>query len=204
MNSNDKFRELEILRAKVHQLELEIEQESKKAQWVPSGYYTTYHILAGMMLGFVGAISSLIFNVVGSLLTQQHPLQLIRVYMTFPLGERALQIESGAVLALGCCLYLMTGTAYGVFFHIILSRFFSRSKTGLRFTVSTTLGLLLWVINFYGILSWLQPAAFGGSWIVEMIPVWVAVLTHLVFAWTLLALDEWGYFDREGHLNQKI
>ena len=202
MNKIEKIQEIERLKERVLQLEHEIESESRAhASWVPSGYYTTFHILAGMMLGFLGAAASLLFNVVGSVLVRQHPLELIKIFMTFPLGEKALQIDSGAVLALGACLYLGTGMIYGMIFHLVLSRFFPEHDFKFRFIVATLMGLGLWVINFYGILSWLQPVAFGGNWIVKMIPAWIAATTHLVFAWTMLLVDQWGAFDREGHLS---
>ena len=202
MNHDKEARELEELRVRVRELEDKVEGTVQIEPWAAGRYYMAYHVLAGMALGFLGAVSSLLFNVVGSLLVGQHPLQLIRVYMTFPLGERALQIESGAVLALGCCLYLSTGILYGVVLHVILSRYFDDSRTTQRFIVATVVGLLIWLVNYYGILSWAQPMFFGGKWIVEMVPFWVAALTHLVFAWTLLAVDEFGRFDREGHLPQ--
>lgn len=202
MNLHEKIQKLEWLKSEVERLENEIERESKKNDWTSSGYYTTFHILAGMMLGFLGAASSLLFNIVGSMLVKQHPMELIRVFLTFPLGEKALHAESGAILALGCCLYLGTGMVYGALFHVFLSRFFAKASKQKRFIAASLMGLVLWVINFYGILSWLQPAAFGGDWIVRLVPFWVAALTHLVFAWTMLLVDEWGYFDREGHLAQ--
>jgi hypothetical protein len=152
-----------------------------------------------MMLGFFAAASSLLFNIVGSVIVRQHPLELIRIYLTFPLGEKALSIESGATLALGCCLYLATGMIYGIPFHLVLSRFFDKASWLARLGVVTGMGIVLWLINYYVLLSWLQPAFFGGNWIVTMIPWWVAALTHLVFAWTLLLIDHWGHFDIEGH-----
>jgi hypothetical protein len=44
------------------------------------------------------------------------------------------------------------------------------------------------VVNFYLLLSWLQPLLFGGRWIAQLIPWWVAMITHLVFGWTVAAL----------------
>ena len=35
-------------------------------------------------------------------------------------------------------------------------------------------GLLLWIGNFYLILSWLQPLISGNAYIIENIPWWVA------------------------------
>ena len=46
-------------------------------------------------------------------------------------------------------------------------------------------GISLWLINFYGILSWLQPLLHGTSLIVTEIPVPVAALTHLSYGLTV-------------------
>ena len=99
---------------------LEVELEEEPGEWPPRHYYTAYHVLAGFVLGIFGACTSLLFNVVGSVLVGQHPLQLIRVYLTFPLGESALQTDSGLAVATGCCLYLGTGMLLGIPFHIVL------------------------------------------------------------------------------------
>ena len=130
MDTSQKLRNLQKLRADAAQLEAEIAAEiSDKPAWPPKSYYTTYHLLAGMVLGFIGAATSLLFNIVGATMLGKHPLELIRVYLTFPLGERALELESGFVLAAGCCLYLGTGMFGGIPFHLILSRFFDKAST---------------------------------------------------------------------------
>lgn len=197
MNHEEKLRELETLRKKVREIEDQLAESGPKEGWESERYYTTYHMLAGMTLGFFGAAASLLFNVVGSVIMRQYPLQLVRVYLTFPLGEKALQIESGAVIALGCCLYLCTGAAIGTVVHLILTRFFDKSGTIQKFAIATVLGLSIWLVNFYGFLSWVQPMLFGGNWIVQLIPFWVAALTHLVFAWTVMSLGELGRFERQ-------
>ncbi|MCA9210016.1 MAG: hypothetical protein KDA55_16775, partial [Planctomycetales bacterium] len=61
--------------------------------------------------------------------------------------------------------------------------------------VGTVLGVVIWIVNFYVILSWLQPALFGGNWIVEMIPWWVGLLTHLVFGWTMALVYPLGTYS---------
>lgn len=201
MDREEQLRKLEQLRSKVREIEDELARPLPGEHWATTRkFYTVYHILAGMMLGFLAAASSLLLNVVGSLVIRQHPMQLIRVYLTFPLGEQALQVESGAILALGCCMYLTTGVVYGVIFHLVLSRFFEGRSWIRRFAAVTAMGLALWLINYYAFLSWMQPALFGGDWIVRLVPAWVAGLTHLVFAWTLLLVSDLGRFDREGHL----
>ena len=55
----------------------------------------------------------------------------------------------------------------GIPFQMVIARFLPNAKLGTRLIVATVLGLVLWVINFYGILSWLQPLLFGGNWIVD-------------------------------------
>ena len=195
MDTAQKLAELQKVRAQAQRLETEIAADlGGTADWPPKSYYTTYHLLAGMVLGFIGAATSLLFNIVGAAMLNEHPLQLIRVYLTFPLGERALELEGGFALAAGCCLYLGTGMFGGIPFHMILSRYFDDASTAKRFAVATVLALGIWIINYYAIISWAQPLMIGGSWILDQIPIWVAVGTHLVFGWTMLLVDQWGRF----------
>ena len=162
--------------------------------WPPRGYYFLWHIVVGMMLGFIGATVSLVLNMVGAPLADQHPLQLIRVYLTFPMGADALTTDNGKVLTIGCILYLVTGALYGIVFHLIMSGPLAKAGLVQRIIAGTAIGLGLWVVNFYLILSWLQPALLGGNWILSEVPFWVAALTHLAFAWTMLLVEGWGRF----------
>jgi hypothetical protein len=200
MTIDKRIDELEALKARAFELEQEIGRvqraESQEPPWPPRGYYTTYHVLAGMVLGLIAAAASLLFNIVGAAMAGRHPLDLIRVYLTFPLGESALDLDSGFALAAGCCLYLATGVIGGIPFHLILTRYFDKSSFFVRFLVAGVLGIGVWLINYYGILSWLQPILFGGDWIVGEIPMVVAILTHLVFGWTMMLMGQWGIFVR--------
>ncbi len=142
-------------------------------------------------------MSSLLVNIVGALAFGKEPLELIRVYLTFPMGEQALDfnaVNNGLILAIGCCLYIGTGMLYGILFQIVLTRFTPDSSLAARFVVVSLLALGVWLVNFYGILSWLQPLLFGGSWIVDQIPWWVAAITHLVFGWTMLVVYPLGRY----------
>jgi hypothetical protein len=58
------------------------------------------------------------------------------------------------------------------------------------------LGLLVWVVNVYGILSWLQPLTCGGRWITDnsVLPWWVAAVTHVAFGLTMAILYPLGRF----------
>lgn len=195
-----KQQRLEELRAQVEQLEAELGSagaEGSPGQWQTKGYYTAYHATTGFILGGFAAMSSLIFNIVGALMFGKHPLQLIRVYLTFPMGGEVIddrKFDSGLILAIGCCLYIATGMLYGMLFQLVITRFTASSSFGARFVLVTGLAIAVWLINFYGILSWLQPLLFGGRWIVDEIPPWVAALTHLVFGWTMLVIYPLGRY----------
>ncbi len=195
-----KLRDIERLEAEIARLRAEIARADAQTArpWPPAGYYMSYHILAGMVLGFLGACTSLLFNVVGSALVKQHPLQLIRVYLTFPLGERALATDDGFTLAMGCLLYMATGMTLGVPMHLVLSRYFDRAAFSKRAAAAAAMGISLWLVNYYALLSWIQPALFGGDWIVRLVPPWVAALTHLVFAATVLLAEQAGAFQAPG------
>jgi hypothetical protein len=187
-------RELEQIRARARTLEAELAHAPQGREWPPRHFYTAYEVLAGFVLGAAGAVTSLLFNVIGSLLVHQHPLKLIQVYLTFPLGDQALEMDSGLALAVGCCLYLMTGMFLGIPFQLVLSRYYAKAPMPTRLAVVSVMALALWLFNFYAVLSWLQPALIGGNWIVQQIPMWVAALTHLVFGWTMLAVQPLGRF----------
>lgn len=214
MNSNEineKLTELERLRAQMAQIEGELAAAGPSAQWVPQGFYTTYHILAGMTIGLIAAMVSLTANVIGSVMFDKYPLELIKIYLTFPMGEDALALGTtgdtkytGFILAAGCGLYLVTGMFGGIPFHMILTRFFDQSSFVVRFVVATILGLGVWVVNFYGILMWLQPTLIGGNWILDMVPWYVAVFTHLVFGWSMLAFSQWGRFQPPDYSQRNV
>jgi hypothetical protein len=192
----EKYRRLVLLRQEMQQLEQDM-IHNEKPRWQPSGYYTAYFATSGFLLGGVGAAASLLFNIIGSLIVGQHPLQIIKVYLTFPLGARALdpELDSGMVLAVGCCLYLATGMLLGVPVYLLLTKFTQNVSTAKRLAIASAIGVVVWLINFYGVLSWLQPLLFGGDWIVTSIPPWVALLTHLVFAWTMALLYPLGLYQ---------
>lgn len=205
MDAQQKRAELDALRAKVADLEEDLAAEEGPMPYRPQGYYTGYYATAGFMLGIFAAMASLLFNVVGSLLVGQHPLELIRVYLTFPLGDQALTMESGLALAVGCCLYLGTGMLLGIPLYLALTRWTGDSSVGARLVLASVASLLIWVVNFYGVLSWLQPAVVDMSpenYIVNQVPWWVAALTHLVFGWAMVVvypLGEYAPYGQKTH-----
>ena len=192
-------RELAELRVRVAQLEAETSAaEPPNREWT-RGFYLTYYATAGFFLGMLGALASLLFNFVGSFLVGQHPLQLIRVYLTFGVGERALNLQldkdGGLTLIIGCCLYIATGMVLGSLFQVVLSRVADADDWIKRLLIASILALAVWLVNYYFLISWLQPLLFGGNWILTQIPWWVAALTHLVFGWTMALLYPLGRFE---------
>jgi hypothetical protein len=159
--------------------------------WRDSGYNVIHYARAGLVVGVLAGCTSLIVNVIGSVSwpavsgEAQHPLRLIQIYLTFPFGESALQLNSGSALALGCILYLTTGMLYGMLFVLAVSYVLPRADLQVRLMACSILALIVWAINFYALLAWLQPLLVGGRWIAELIPWWVAVFTHLIFGWTV-------------------
>jgi hypothetical protein len=209
MNLQAKQEELARLRAQVGQLEAEINREEAEAGWQATSYYTAYYATSGFVLGIFGAIVSLLFNIVGSTIAGKSPLELIRIYLTFPLGEQALELTNpgqnvyaigdGVILAIGCCLYLGTGMLLGIPVYLALTRFAARSGLVMRLVVASIVSLAIWAINFYAILSWLQPWLIGGdpgNWITnpQYLPWWVAAATHLVFGWAIAVLYPLGVY----------
>ena len=170
--------------------------------WPEHGYNTARYAIAGLRLGIIAGCTSLILNVIGSILwptisgESQHPLRIILVYLTFPLGESALRLNTDALLPLGCLLYLGTGMLYGMLFELVFSYFLPNVGVRARLIAGSILALIVWTLNFYCLLAWVQPLLFGGRWIVDLIPWWVAALTHLVFGWTMALVYPLGTYER--------
>ena len=202
-----KVQELEELRARVRDLETEVEAEKTAGEWPPKGFYAEYYATTGFILGMFGAAISLLSNVIGAPIVGKSPLDLIRIYLTFPLGGQALELASGTqdvfaigdgvILAIGCCLYLGTGMLIGVPFFVSLVWLTEGKSTLYRLMIATLLAAALWALTFLGILSWLQPLMFGGNWITDTsrLPSWVALVTHVIFGWTLALLYPWAKFQ---------
>lgn len=202
MDVDAKQRELDELLARARILESELRTHNAvPAQWPPKDFYGAYYATTGFMLGSIGAVVSLLANVIGAPIAGKRPLELIQVFLTFPLGQRALSLDAetngGLIIALGCCLYLGTGMLLGVPLYLVMVRICGANSTlGKRLVVGAVLGLVLWAAAFYGVLVWLQPLLFGGNWITDpaILPPWVAAVTHVIFGMTLAVVYPWGQF----------
>ena len=207
LSVEQKQRELQALKAKVAALENDLAADQIPPDWSPPSFYSGYYITVGFVLGGFAAMVSLLFNVIGATVAGKHSLEIIRVYLTFPLGARALPlgeqnsesafvISDGTILALGCCLYIGTGMALGSLFHAVICRFAENKSLMVRLIWGSVLGAIVWFVNYYLILSWLQPSLFGGNWITDnqYLPWWVALATHLVFGWSMAVMAPFGAY----------
>lgn len=203
-----KQQEFDALQRRVAELEHELAQAQIDDSWRSStGFYPAYAATTGFLLGGVAATVALTVNIFGAMLVGRHPFDLIRVYLTFPLGEHALVLTSGPpgmtaiddrmILLMGICLYLGTGMLIGSVFQLVLSAFTRGQSLMRRLACASVTAVVIWLINFYGILIWLQPLLCGGNWIVnpQFHPVWVAAGTHLVFGCTMGLLSPLGEFQ---------
>jgi hypothetical protein len=162
--------------------------------WPPPGFYTTYYVVAGITLGTMGAIVSFIFNVVGSLIVAQDPMLILRVFGTFFIGRDALTTDNLNFLMLVLLTHLIVGAAGGAVFHVVINRNFADRSSGRKILYSALFGCAIWLINFYGIISWLQPVLVGQAYILRLMPFWVAALTHIIYGLTLGLLQPLGRF----------
>lgn len=198
MDDKTRSRLIDQHRDAIRQLEAESTPPGPARGWPPDRFYLLWHLVVGAVLGTLGAAASLLANVAGAPLFGLRPLELIRVYLTFPMGAWALEVDDGSVLLAGCVLYLATGALFGILFHLLLTVYFAGATGGRRLLIATAMGVGLWLINFYLILSWLQPLLLDGNWILTMMPPWVAAGTHVLFAWVIALGQVWGRFEPGG------
>lgn len=192
--------EVKQQRQALEELEQKLSKISGKPEkpWYKSGFYTSYYVISGLILGALAAWVALGFNVIGAWIAFGDPFRLLRVYATFFGGPAILGgTQDGIAILLALILHSATGAVVGAPIHVVFSRFVVGLSLQKRILAGIALGLLMWVINFYGILSWLQPMVSGGRYIIDEIPIAVAILTHICFALTMLMLQPYWSFDSQ-------
>jgi hypothetical protein len=161
--------------------------------WPPVGFYFTFYVVAGTTIGILGSVASFLFNVLGSLLVKQDPLYILRVYGTIFLGGAALTTDDLNFFMLVAVVHFSVGASAGAVFHVLVNRFVP-AQSLLQLVLGGVYGLLMWFVNFYLIISWLQPLLVGEPYILELMPFWVAAATHVVYGLTLGLLQPLGRF----------
>jgi hypothetical protein len=161
--------------------------------WPPTGFYLTFYIVAGTTIGILGSVTSFLFHVVGSLLVKQDPLLFLRVYGTVFLGAKALTTDDLNFFMLVAVVHFSVGASAGAVFQVFVSRF-GPHRWALQIVVGALYGLLMWIVNFYVVIAWLQPRLVGQAYVLELMPAWVAAITHLIYGLTLGVLQPLGRF----------
>ncbi len=179
-------------RAAIGDLEARL-SEPATPSWPPVGFYLTFYIVAGATIGILGSVTSFLFNVMGSLLVKQDPLLFLRVYGTVFLGAKALTTDDLNFFMLVAVVHFSVGASAGAVFHVLVNRFVP-DRAGLQIVLGALYGLLMWVVNFYVVLAWLQPRAVGEAYVLQLMPAWIAALTHIVYGLTLGLLQPLGRF----------
>jgi hypothetical protein len=184
---------LAMHRQAIRELEAELRAAPVAVTWPPPGFYLTFYVVAGLLLGILGSLTSFVFHVVGSLMVNQDPLTFLRVYGTVFLGARALTTDQLDFFMLVAVVHFSIGAAGGAVFHVAVNRWVP-DRPLLQIGLGAAYGLLMWVVNFYGILVWLQPRLVGQAFVLELMPAWVAALTHVIYGVTLGVLQPLGRF----------
>jgi hypothetical protein len=185
-------RRIEEHRAAILALQARL-REQTAATWPPAGFYLTFYVVAGMLIGILGSLASFLFNVVGSLVVNQDPLLFLRVYGTVFLGARALTTDDLNFFMLVAVVHFSVGATAGAVFHVLVNRFVPERPL-LQVALGAAYGLCMWVVNFYLVMTWLQPRLVGQPYVLDLMPAWVAALTHLVYGLTLGLLQPLGRF----------
>jgi hypothetical protein len=163
--------------------------------WPPPGFYFTFYVVVGAILGILGSLASFLFNVFGSLVVNQDPYRILRVYGTVFLGQEALTTANLNFFMLVAVVHFSVGALAGSVFHVLVNRFVPTTSALQQIGLGAVYGLLMWIVNFYMVLRWLEPALVGQAYVLELMPFWVAALTHIVYGVTLGFLQPLGRFS---------
>jgi hypothetical protein len=192
------LRQIEQQRAMLLELEARLLATTEAPQravaaWPPKGFYLTYYVVAGLMIGILGSLTSFLCNVLGSLFLEQDPLLFLRVYGTVFLGEKALVTDDLNFFMLVAVVHFSVGAIGGAVFHVLVN-FYLPDRTALQIGLGVLYGILMWVVNFYVVIVWLQRDLFGEAYVLQLMPAWVAAVTHAVYGLTLGLLQPLGRF----------
>jgi hypothetical protein len=188
----DILRQIDHHRAALAALEGQLRELTPPA-WPPAGFYLTYYVVSGTIIGILGSLASFAMNVLGSLLVNQDPLLFLRVYGTVFLGPRALTTADLNFFMLVAVVHFSVGAIAGAVFHVLVN-WLVPGRSLLQIGLGLLYGLLMWVVNFYGVIIWLQPRLVGEAYVLQLMPAWVAALTHVVYGLVLGILQPLGRF----------
>ena len=160
-------------------------RREEAAPQIPGRWAPLYLATVGAVAGFLGSVSSLFFNVLGAWASGIDKLMLLRVYATIIEGPSALDPRNSSFFLSVLLTHLAVGSFFGALFVLAVRRIAAGAALMRTLSYGLLFGLAIWVVNFYLLLSWLQPLMSGEAYIVNGIPWWVAGLTHSCYGLTL-------------------
>jgi hypothetical protein len=152
----------------------------------------SHGVLAGTIVSIYAALFTFAANVVGASIMGLNPFELLRVYATFFMGGSPIDgaPDIGVVLGMAMGLHLATAAIVGMPLYVVHDALFRRHGFKRRAVHGLWLGIVMWLVNYYALLSWLQPLTLrligapgeASPFILQTMPPWVAALTHICFA----------------------
>jgi hypothetical protein len=151
---------------------------------VGAKWKSLYFATIGAFAGYLGSVAILGADIAGAKLMGFAPFMFLRYYATIREGPAALLMTSRSFLLNAILMHLAVGSALGAIFVLFgsgrdIQRFTHYLAAGIGF------GLCVWFINFYLLLSWIQPLVNGKPYILENIPWWFAAVTHALYGITI-------------------
>jgi len=143
-----------------------------------------YFATVGAFAGFLGSMAILGAEVIAARLMGFAPFMVLRFYATLHDGASALLMTNRNFLLDAIPMHLAFGSAIGAVFVLMVSKR-NVQKFAAYLAAGVGFGLCVWFLNFYLLLSWIQPLFNGKALIVESIPWWVAATTHVVYGLTI-------------------
>lgn len=187
-------REIDEHRKAISSIEEQLHADTQGTKWPPKGLYLLYYAVAGLVLGVVGSLNSFVFNVVGSIAFAQDPILILRVFGTFFVGESAITTPDIDFLMLVLMTHFSIGSAAGAIYYVVVSKHFSERSYAYKSMLGGAWGLVMWLVGFYLVIPLAQPALVGKAYILDLMPIWIAGSTHLVYGLTLGLLEPLSRF----------
>jgi hypothetical protein len=187
------LREIDEHLAAIRTLESRLPPTPAASGWPPKGFYLTFYVVSGLLIGILGSLTSFLANVLGSLWVRQDPLLFLRVYGTFFLGPKALTTDDLNFFMLVAVVHFSVGAVAGAVFQVLVSRFVP-DNAPLQIILGVLYGLLMWLVNHYVVIAWMQPQLVGRPYVLDLMPVWVGALSHAIYGLTLGILQPLGRF----------
>ena len=148
-----------------------------------------YFGTVGAVAGFLASIAILGSDVIVARFMGFSPFMLLRYYATIREGSTALLMSSWTFFLNAFVMHMAVGSALGAVFVLIVSGRPAFQRWDRYVGAGIAFGLTVWIVNFYFLLSWIQPLINGRAYILESIPWWVGAGTHAIYGLTLAVVS---------------